>query len=376
MRIAFALSMFAFAAGCGGAAGPVHGPYTGTAQRFYVTGIMLPQQRSDYAVDLNGDGHVDNQLGNIEGAIAGQLAENQHIDEILAADRMPMVVELVSDDAALREDATVGVRWLGGGDAADQLGAVLHDGTVTSNPVTPTATQASARLPLFAAADASRLSLDHYQLELAPDGAGGFVGQLNGTIVAADAVNEIGPQLIQMIRNTTPPSMIRWFDANRDGTITLDELAAYEFIKSLASPDVEVGVPANDMKDHLSIGFMFTAAPCSDDACTRPVPAASCFDRVHNGDESDVDCGGSCGPCASGSACVQASDCDAHACDSGVCRAPSCSDAIRDGFEIDVDCGDGCAPCVDGAHCSDDVDCQSNHCGDDGHGHAVCLAPR
>ena len=364
MRIAFALSMIALMAGCGGAAGPVHGPYTGIAQRFYVTGLMLPQQRSDYAVDLNGDGRAEDELGNIEGAIAGQFAENQHIDEILAADRAPMIVELVSDDASLREDATVGVRWLDGSDAGDQLGAVLHDGTVTSNPVTPTTTRARVRLPLLAAADPSPLVLDHHQVQLVPDGAGGFVGQLDGTIVAADAVNEIGPQLIQMIRNATPPSMIRWFDANRDGTITLDELAANGLIKNLASADVHVGSPANEAKDDLSIGFMFTLAPCSDDACTRPLPAPSCFDRVRNGDETDVDCGGSCGACAGGAACNEASDCTTRACDAGVCRAPSCSDAIRDGFEIDVDCGDGCAPCVDGAHCSDDVDCQSNHCGE------------
>lgn len=374
MRIAFALSIFV--AGCGGAAGPVHGPYSGSAHRFYVTGLMLPQQRSDYAVDLNGDGTVDNQLGNIDGSIAGELVENQHVDEIVAADRAPMIVELVTDDAALREDATVGVRWVDGSDAGDQLGARLHEGTVTSNPVIPTPTRASVRLPLLASADASTLALDHYQLQLAPDGSGGFVGQLNGTIVAADAVNEIGPQLIQMVRNARPPSFIRWFDTNRDGTITLDEVAGYWVIKSLASADVQVGVPSNENKDDLSIGFMFTLAPCADDACTRPTPAPSCFDRVRNGDESDVDCGGSCGPCVGGSACVQASDCDARACDGGLCRAPSCSDAIRDGFEIDVDCGDGCSPCVDGAHCGDDVDCQSGHCGDDGHGNSVCLAKR
>ncbi|MCA1663905.1 MAG: hypothetical protein LC659_06515, partial [Myxococcales bacterium] len=199
----------------------MHGPYTGAAHRFYVTSVMLPQQRSDYGADLNGDGSTDDQLGNIEGAVAGQRAANDHIDEILAADPAPMMVELVSDDAALRDDATVGVRWLGGGDAPDQLGALLRGGTLTSNPVTTTATHASARLPLFAAADASRLLLDHYQLELTADGAGGFVGQLDGTIVAADAVAEMGPQLIQMIRNTAQPSFVRWFDSNRDGTISL-----------------------------------------------------------------------------------------------------------------------------------------------------------
>jgi hypothetical protein len=376
MRIAFACSILTIAAGCGGAPAPVHGPYTGTTQRFYVTGLMLPQQRSDYAADLDGDGHVENGLGGIDGLIVSQFADNQHIDEIVAADPAPMILELTTDDATLRQDDSVGVRWLGGDGTADQIGARLHDGAVTSNPITATPAHATVRLPLYAAADPSRLALNHYQIELAPDGAGGFVGQLNGAIVGADAVAEMGPQLVQMIRDTKQPSFIRWFDMNRDGTITLAEVAADPFVKTVSTPDVQVGVPKSSAKDAVSVGFVFTLAPCSDDACTRPTPQPSCFDRVRNGDESDVDCGGSCGPCAGGSACTQASDCDARACDSGVCRAPSCTDAIADGFEIDVDCGDGCAPCVEGSHCTDDVDCQTNHCGNDGHGHSVCLPQR
>lgn len=370
MRIAVVL--LAVVAGCGGAAGPVHGPYGGSARRFYVTSIVLPQQRSDYAIDLDGDGHVDNQLGNIEGAIAGELAGNQHIDEILAADPAPAIVELVSEDAALREDDTVGVRWIGGSEG-DQLGARLHGGNLATNPVTSAPTHATVRLPLFADADASTLALDHYQLELAPDGAGGFVGQLNGTIVAADAVAEMGPQLIQMIRNDRRPLFISWFDTNRDGQITLDELATNGLIENLAAADVRVGVPGTTGRDDLSIGFLFALSPCSDDACTHATPAASCFDRVRNGDESDVDCGGSCGPCAGGGACRAASDCQTGACDGGACRAPSCSDAIRDGEEIDVDCGPGCAPCVDGMFCHDDVDCQSGTCRTNAMGDNVCV---
>ncbi|MGZ3407424.1 MAG: hypothetical protein ACXVAN_13340 [Polyangia bacterium] len=359
-------------AGCGGGqGGPVQGPFTGVAQRFRVTRLILPMQRSDYAVDLNDDGRVDNQLGNITGAIDGQLANNQHVDEILAADPTPMIVEIVSDDAALREDDRVGVRWLGGDGSGDQLGAILHGGALQSNPVTTTPARALVRLPLFAAADAAPLALDHYQLDLAPDGDGGFVGQLNGTVAAANLVSDFVPGLLQMMRNRPLRAFISWFDHDRDGTLTVDEVANDGLTRNLLAPDVRVGVRDNYPKDDLSVGFMFTLLPCADEACTQAAPAASCFDRVRNGDETDVDCGGGCGPCAGGDACTQPSDCATQACDGGRCRAPSCGDAIRDGFEIDIDCGPGCGACVDGAHCYEDVDCVSGKCGDVD-GHSVC----
>src|SRR5437588_10867844 len=68
----------AFAA-CGG--GTDSGDCTasgGTNKAQYVTNtVTVPQQRSDFAIDLNGDGRVDNQLGNIIGALEGQMLHVQ-----------------------------------------------------------------------------------------------------------------------------------------------------------------------------------------------------------------------------------------------------------------------------------------------------------
>ena len=43
--------------------------------------------------------------------------------------------------------------------------------------------------------------------------------------------------------------------------------------------------------------------------------AATCDDAELNGDESDVDCGGSCAPCVNGAACMAGADCVSGACD-------------------------------------------------------------
>ena len=51
-------------------------------------------------------------------------------------------------------------------------------------------------------------------------------------------------------------------------------------------------------------------------------PVNLCRDRVRDGDETDVDCGGSCQPCAAAKQCGRAEDCYSQACDAGTCRAP------------------------------------------------------
>jgi hypothetical protein len=54
----------------------------------------------------------------------------------------------------------------------------------------------------------------------------------------------------------------------------------------------------------------------------------SCSDGVKNGEETDVDCGGStCQPCERGKACGWPTDCGTGVCSSGVCCNEECSGA-------------------------------------------------
>src|SRR5215207_1716394 len=64
-----------------------------------------------------------------------------------------------------------------------------------------------------------------------------------------------------------------------------------------------------------------------------------CTDLIRNGEETDIDCGGTCGPCNVGDRCNTTSDCDQSTCDDGRCAPLPCANGVKDGQETDVDCG-------------------------------------
>lgn len=91
--------------------------------------------------------------------------------------------------------------------------------------------------------------------------------------------------------------------------------------------------------------------------------ADSCENGEQDGDESDVDCGGSCVTrCSVGDSCNTFEDCaDASGRTTrclDVCLAPTCNDLFANGDEGDVDCGGSCPErCDEGAVCFGDLDC-------------------
>lgn len=97
-------------------------------------------------------------------------------------------------------------------------------------------------------------------------------------------------------------------------------------------------------------------------SCGADGAASSCTDSQRNGSETDVDCGGSCGPCGDTKACAAATDCASGMCMAGSCRAATCTDSIKNGTETAADCGGTCGPCGDGKSCAMGVDCASGVC--------------
>ncbi len=93
--------------------------------------------------------------------------------------------------------------------------------------------------------------------------------------------------------------------------------------------------------------------------------APTCSDNVKNGTETDVDCGGGCPPCAVGGACMQNGDCVTNVCNPATqtCSAmPTCMDGIKNQNETDIDCGGMCGPCAVGQDCTTNADCSSGNC--------------
>ncbi len=110
---------------------------------------------------------------------------------------------------------------------------------------------------------------------------------------------------------------------------------------------------------------------CISGACTEApgVPAPTSTDGKKNGDESDIDCGGTrtnAPRCATDRACNVAADCESKVCaPSKTCAAPSATDQAQNGDETDVDCGGtttNAPPCAAGKSCKVHTDCASDGC--------------
>lgn len=93
-------------------------------------------------------------------------------------------------------------------------------------------------------------------------------------------------------------------------------------------------------------------------------PTATCSDGFKNATETDIDCGGTCGPCGDTKSCAVGDDCTSKACAGHVCQAPSCVDGIKNANESDVDCGGHCGAglCKLNQACFAGLDCESRGC--------------
>src|SRR5262249_3821026 len=101
--------------------------------------------------------------------------------------------------------------------------------------------------------------------------------------------------------------------------------------------------------------LVFAIAACSGDAAEGDGEAGGAntmggdpgqrTDGTRNGDESDVDCGGSNAPkCADGKNCNSSNDCTSGICKGSTCSSPAPDDGVKNGDETDVDCGGAKAP--------------------------------
>lgn len=378
---AVALVLFGTVPGCffdsqEPADGDIVGPYTGPKTRFVVDRLVLPLSQSDarlYGADLNGDDAVDNQLGSVISTLYQVNPGEQHVADRIAGGSLALSVEIQADD--LDRDDRAGVWVIGGeGTIGRPVGGELLDGVFIPNFIKDTALpntgSATIPLPIMADVDATPLDVAFMQISLVPDGQGGYDAQIHGMVrnAMASARAAIAAQLHER------PELHRWMwsilDKNYNGTIEPDEWNN-TLIQSLLYGDMEIG-----SERLLSVGIGVHLVPCPSGNCALSTPADHCFDRVTDGDEVDVDCGGSCDECPGDFACTAGDDCQSGTCTTGgVCTAPTCFDGVKNGFEASTDCGGACArKCEVGQVCGMALDCTSGRCSA-GSGTGVCLAP-
>ncbi|MDX2091069.1 MAG: hypothetical protein SFX73_24630 [Kofleriaceae bacterium] len=350
-------------AGCSEPGGSdVTGPFTGDEHRYAVVAIHIPSDASAaerFAADLDGDGMPENQFGAITSLLATTNDLSLNASDMIASGAIASRVEIKADD--LTNDPTVGVRYLGAeGDVAVVAGGTLVSGAFRSNRTATTRVPGAAtlRLPVYTNADPLTVELVGMELDLDPDGRGGFDAVVRGGLRVDHARAIAYAGLVQMFETEPARHVVfaRGIDADRDSVLSRNELDN-SVIALLVKADIElVDAPA------ISFAFGVHLSPCTSEGCGRGTVAEPCRDRVHNGNETDVDCGGSCQPCAPAKHCMMAADCQSNACDGGSCAAWSCRNSLRDGYESDVDCGGACGECATGRACADDADCATGQC--------------
>jgi formylglycine-generating enzyme required for sulfatase activity len=115
-----------------------------------------------------------------------------------------------------------------------------------------------------------------------------------------------------------------------------------------------------------TIGFNCRSGICTEGRCAPSTAGASSSptNGAKDGDETDVDCGGStAGKCAEGKSCEVGGDCASASCAAGKCVAGSPTDGAKNGDETDADCGGAKASkCAVGKGCATHDDCASDAC--------------
>jgi len=358
--------------GCGGS-DDIVGPFTGTKHRFVVDRFAIPRDSSEagaFAADLNGDAMPENKFGNVTGVLASTSDLSTHAPDMIASGALASVVTIEADD--LVDDPRVGVTFFGAeGERATVAGGRFTAGAFLSNRTRDTRAPGMAHvyLPIYVNADPIALDLEGLEIELAPDGAGGYDAIVRGGFREAVAREAAYLGLIQMFETEPERHLVfaRGVDKDHDDVITREEVDD-SVIALLIAPDIDLfdgdtyAPQVSTTPDSLSVAFGVHITPCDAGRCSVTAPSMLCRDRAEDGDESDVDCGGSCQPCWAQKACRVAEDCQSRACDGGTCRAASCTDGVRDGYESDVDCGGSCPKCAATRRCAADWDCASNNC--------------
>lgn len=361
-RFACGLALLVVGCSSNDTGGDVTGPYSGEVRRFDVDKVTLPSTtalQNQYAGDLDGDGAAENQLGLIVAALTQTNDTNKHVQDMIASGALASYLELQAD--SLDDDSTVGATWHANGTVTPETtGGKLTAGAFLSNRTATTKHLAKAHvmLPVFADADPLVVPLVGFELDLDSDGKGGFDAVIRGGIPIEMARVIAYAGVLQMM-HTNPTSHLvfaRLLDTNKDGQISNSELMTNAVLAGFIIDDVAIG------GDRV-LSVAFAAHLCPHGMCNLGMAINACTDRVKNGMESDIDCGGgTCPLCAGGLTCTKPTDCESGACDAGTCRAPTCNDALRDGFESDVDCGASCGKCAVGQKCANADDCQTGNC--------------
>jgi hypothetical protein len=217
--------------GCGGGGGETT-MATGTFTYYVVDKLNAPMQRTDYSIDLNGDAHPDNQLGNIVGALAAQnLAVQDAIDKATSDGSIVLLISVQATDLTNASDVGANL-YLGaktmmpdfssgmGMFAVDStqapgnfLGKIMATKFSSNDPVTTTKpVTIHVKLPLITGTAPVDLPVNgaHIQFNTGSDPTtmkpGLINGSLQGSIKDSDVKGNIIPAVASLLTTKLNPT--------------------------------------------------------------------------------------------------------------------------------------------------------------------------
>ncbi len=273
----------------------------GDKHQYAVNSITLPQDNKMFAIDLNGDNKVDNQMGNIIGTLATQNLDAQSgVTQSIEEGTVSVILSLQTQDATLKTDDQVGLTfYLGktfnGMPRRDDAGNAVPDGgyvggpdfsgmgmfTVdnsqaavtfygklmggkfdSNNPITTKhPVSVTLKIALIAGAPAIPLTLNggHVTFTTGTDVASGkpglLDGRLQGSIKKSDVDTIIIPAVASLLtmraqadpNSQTTKQILSIFDTGgcgsakaMDGKIDTCEVANNSIIMAVLAPDVQI----------------------------------------------------------------------------------------------------------------------------------------
>jgi hypothetical protein len=253
---------------------------SGPARTYQLTGLTLPQKTTDFAIDLDGDGRLDNALGGILQALAQVGAKPQDgVDAAFGSGQQTTELQTVIVEG---RGATVVLA-----DQPAQEGVFCLDATASSSQPPATMAQPVELTVGLSFLDSVKVHLTAAQIDLHDAGGDTVTGELHGAIPHDELLPYIQQRFARFVTEqlSASPSeqLASLFDvgdgvggscvnadgtpgAPHDGVVSTCEIAANPLVKNLFANDLDLfdaqgafGPDQDGVRDSLSFGVGFTA---------------------------------------------------------------------------------------------------------------------
>ncbi len=248
--------------------------------------MLLPKTAGDIGIDFNGDGKVDNKLGQILAGLAtlhGGLDVQKDLDEQMKDGEILLLQEVYANDLTDAPKAAL-VTHFGkdlDNNASDNFSGSESFGIAT---VTPGEIRLEGSIkggkaafgpgslvaPIAIGKVFVVITLRKARVKGTVSATGIKDGLMAGAVPLTDVTGRMLPglatQMTQRLNSplTTPTGLklLKYFDKDKDGTITVKELATDPLIKGLLLDQPDVDTDGDKKKDAISVGIGFTSVPC------------------------------------------------------------------------------------------------------------------